>query len=378
MKNNQNGLGTWIGVLSVCVLLLSPSAKATDELFENSSESPVLGLIEGAKTTLDIEIYTMGDPTVLAELENAMDRGVRVRVVQEATPVGATCKVFTVASSSDNAACAAEKSLVTDVLSHGGSYVPFPKALCGKPGSNCFEHGKMVIVDGAKVMLSTGNFDSTSLCDASAHPGNCDRDYSVVTDQTSVVQSLETIFENDLSGTQSDFSAIDPQLTVSPQSMKPITDFIASAKTSLLIENQYLEDPTMNQALVDAAGRGVSIQIVVASACSYGKPTTSAAKKWQNTYSVFDAAGIQSRGFTSKMKLNGVKGYLHAKAMIADGNRIWVGSVNGSTTALSNNREFGMFLSEPDLVSKLTGYLQSDFNNELGESWQDSLNCVND
>lgn len=350
----------------------------SDEIYENSVANPLVSLIQGAQKSIDIEIYTMEDATVRAELQNAITRGVQLRIIQEPSPVGIACKIFGAAASNDTSLCTDEKNFVSFVVAHGGQYVPFSKALSGNPNSNCFEHGKMVIVDQSRVLLSTGNFDPTSLCDASASPKNCDRDFSFVSEQVTVIKSLQTVFQNDLVGSTTDFSTLDSQLNVSPQSMKPITDFIASAKNSLLIENQYLQDPTMNQAILDAAHRGVQISVMVASACSFGKPKASEVTKWNNTYSAFEAAGITSKAFTAQMTINGIRGYLHAKAMIADGTRAWVGSVNGSTTALSNNREFGMFFSDPTLVSSLNQYLLADFNHPKAESWQDSLNCKND
>ncbi|POA74772.1 hypothetical protein C1882_29035, partial [Pseudomonas sp. FW305-E2] len=67
--------------------------------------------------------------------------------------------------------------------------------------------------------------------------------------------------------------------------------------------------------------------------------------------------------------------YLHAKAIIVDGAHAWVGSVNGSTTSLSDNREYGIFLDDNNLINQLDKFVSSDFNNNASESWQDSIVC---
>ena len=363
--------------ISVIAVLFSTSA-FSDQFYENSSGTPFIKLLQGAKSSIDIEAYTMNDPQADTELRNAIGRGVKVRVVEEGSPVGATCHPFgdSSSASSQTPDCLRQQDLVTFIAKNGGEYVPFSKSLCGKPGSRCYQHGKMTIIDGATLLLSTGNFDSTSLCDLSAKPKNCDRDYSFVTQDSSIIGAIQSIFENDLSGNASDLTAIgNARVTVSPDSMKPITDFIASAKKSLQIETQYLQDPTMNQAIVDAANRGVQVSVMVASACSFGKPTASVVKKWNTTYSSFDSAGVSTRIFDAKMKVGGLKGYLHAKAIIVDGNHAWVGSVNGSTTSLTDNREYGVFIDDAALISKLNSFVSGDFKNPLSQSWQDSIAC---
>ncbi|MGZ6338370.1 MAG: phospholipase D-like domain-containing protein, partial [Bdellovibrionota bacterium] len=114
------------------------------------------------------------------------------------------------------------------------------------------------------------------------------------------------------------------------------------------------------------------------SACSFGTPKGSAVKKWNDTYSSFDEAGIKTNIFDANIKVGGRKGYLHAKTIIVDGIHAWVGSVNGSTTALTNNREFGIFFDDASLVASLNQYVSSDFSSPLGESWQDSVVCKYD
>jgi phosphatidylserine/phosphatidylglycerophosphate/cardiolipin synthase-like enzyme len=392
MKTIVNG-GKWSRIYkSVFILSMgmaavswgeSPGLAATgkvqsDTFFENSSASPAIGLVQGAKKSLNIEAYTMNDPQFDQEIRNAVNRGVKVQIVQEPAPVGASCHPFGDSSSaaSNTPDCQRMQQLVSFVNSNGGTYVPFSKDLCGQPGSRCYEHGKMAIIDGSAALISTGNFDATSLCDHAAKPTTCDRDYTMVSRDPAVISSLQTIFENDLNGKASDLGNLDSdRLTVSPDSMKPIVDFISSAKKTLQIETQYLNDATMNQAILDAANRGVEVKVMVASACSFGMPKGSAVTKWNATYTSFDDAGISTRIFDGNIKVGGVKGYLHAKAIIVDSNQAWVGSVNGSTTSLSDNREYGLFINDGNLISSLNKYVSSDFVNPQGESWQDSIVC---
>jgi phosphatidylserine/phosphatidylglycerophosphate/cardiolipin synthase-like enzyme len=154
--------------------------------------------------------------------------------------------------------------------------------------------------------------------------------------------------------------------------------FIKSAKTTLDVQNQYLNQKDMNDALETAAETGVTVNTMVASECSFGKPSKSEVNSTTKTYTAFDNAGIHSSMFSSSITINGKGGYLHAKAMVADGNRAWMGSVNGSNAATSNNREFGVFFSNPTWVKTLDNQIAADRNASGAETWQQSLACDKD
>ena len=379
---------TKLGVLFLLGSLIggAPSSQAatTEKFYENASGSPLLTLIQTAKQTIDIEIYEMNDPGVQAALKAAVDKGVRVRVIQEEKPVGASCRVFEPKSSADADTCASLKTLAAYIRSKGGTYIPFAyKQLCGISGTHCFQHGKMVLADSRYALLSTGNFNSSSLCNRSENPTACNRDYTMVSTDATAVRTLEAIFEKDLKGVAYDVTKVlsasgTDKITVSPDSMTPLVDLIRSAKKTLQIQNQYLKDPTLNAAIVDAAKRGVQVFVMVSSACSYGKPSENDIAQWKQIYGTFDKAKVNTRIFTRKITVNGVKGYLHAKTILVDSSRAWVGSVNGSTTSLSNNREYGMFFNDPAEVKKLATFLYSDYTNANAETWKDSLVCKND
>ncbi|MGZ3736571.1 MAG: phospholipase D-like domain-containing protein, partial [Bdellovibrionota bacterium] len=277
--------------------------------------------------------------------------------------------------------------LVSDVRAAGGEYIPFDKqALCpnggGKGGTGCFEHGKIALVDDLS-LLSSGNFDSTNLCISSENPRICDRDYSLVIDDREVINTLQNIFNADLAGARYDVKSLIPSglastLTVSPISLQPIVDFIDTARNALVVETQYLKDPTMNEAIIRAAKRGVKVSVTVASACAFGKPSSSEAKEIQSVYSAFDSAGISSRMFSASSPVNGHAGYIHAKLIVVDGARAWVGSENGSTESLTQNREYGLIFDKADDVRTVLDTAEADHVSQGAETWSESLTCTKD
>jgi cardiolipin synthase len=355
-------------------------------LYENASDgSPIVSLIEHAKKSIDVEIYTMKDLTVINALKAAMGRGVKIRIIQTPNPVADSCPVFKVSDSATSSECVELRTFVTYVKAHGGQYESFSFDLCGIRGISCFEHGKLMIFDQKKVLISTGNFDPPNLCDLTESPAHCNRDFTATTIDPKSVAAYSAIFDKDLVATPYDLHSIletAPDVTASPLSMRPLVDFIRTATKTLQIENQYLDDPTMNSAIIAAAKRGVKVSVMVASVTSFGAldPTQDAAKisHWSEGFRAFDQAGISSKVFDDAIKIKGRPGYLHAKTILVDGVHAWVGSVNGSAMSITSNREFGIFSDDKTFVKHLAEVMSDDFSNRDAESWIESLNCKKD
>ncbi len=360
--------------------------------YNNAEGSPVFAMLKAAKNTIDIEIYEMADPDVLAAIRNALSKQVRIRVIREPDPLGDPCKIFDPFFEKDDPSCIDQKNLRDEILASGGAYIQFNKdKLCADPKKPCFEHGKMVIVDGKAVLISTGNFNSSNLCNQARNPEKCNRDFSMIEKDPEIISFLENVFENDLKTEKYDLKSMleavlpgDPhgtiqdKVTVSPYSQDPLVKLIGAATSSIRLENQYLKERTINQALFDAAKRGVKIDITLASVCSFGPPQANDVETTKSIFKPFDDAGISVRMMPNQFKINGHPGYMHAKAIVIDDQKAWVGSVNGSWSSTSNNREFGLVFSEADRVASLVKILTSDHESPDMETWQESIDCKKD
>jgi cardiolipin synthase A/B len=366
----------------VTLQLSAPDSHAEVEvLYDNSDAAPVIPLIQKAKRTIDIEIYEMQNLKVMEALKSAVQRGVKLRIVKDGTPVNTDCPVFEAAAATDDENCIEQKKFKEWVRANGGHYVPFNKKdLCDPAAKQCFEHGKLLIADQKIALISTGNYNVTSFCDKTQNARACNRDYTLLTQDPVAVRVLGVIFDHDLTGRPYDLqrivsSPMAQRLTISPYSKDPLISAIQNAKRSILVQNQYLFEPTFNQALVDAAKRGVKVFVNVSSVCYFKRPDAFASERWTKTFAAFDDAKIASRIFTAKMRLRDLPGYLHAKVLLIDEQTLWVGSVNGSNQAMNINREFGLFTQEPNAVKKFSHKFSADFKNPNSESWQESLQC---
>lgn len=361
-------------------------------VYSNVEYSPLVDLVNLAQASIDIEIYEMDEPTFVEALKRAVDRGVRVRIIKDPSPVSSQCDLFDDGKASQSKiseSCKQAKELRQYIVnSRGGAFVPFVKAeLCGKSElemkGTCFQHGKMVVVDNTVALVSTGNFNASNLCTAAAK--KCNRDFSYVTRDFDVIAGLKAVFNKDLKQKRYALKELldaspgfGQKFSVSPYSLDPLIEMIRLAKHTLRIQNQYMNEKEWNQAIQAAARRGVKVELMLTSACSYGPPAEKQKKKLAALYQEFEGAGVSLRFFTSHMKQKGRDGYLHSKIMVLDGEKAWLGSVNGSTSATSYNREFGIFFNNPERVRKLEDVLIQDFAHEDSEDWRETLNCVKD
>ena len=105
-----------------------------------------------------------------------------------------------------------------------------------------------------------------------------------------------------------------------------IIEFISQTQKKLVLYIQTLDDPRVIDAIVQVQNRGIPIEI-----CTADNETNAENQK-----------KFQSILHWKMIK----KPYLHAKIMIRDQEKIYIGSHNFTTNALDNNREVGLILSQ--------------------------------
>jgi cardiolipin synthase len=125
---------------------------------------------------------------------------------------------------------------------------------------------------------------------------------------------------------------------------------INNATKTLLVENEEMSASNIVSALEAACTRGVTVHITMVANSSY---TTN--------FNALTAAGCgvylypdTNTGF-----------YVHAKAVVADyglaTQNAYMGSINYSNASMLQNRELGLFLSDPVSVTTLYNVLTQDY-----------------
>jgi hypothetical protein len=102
--------------------------------YENSSYPVAQTSVDSAKRTVDIEIYLMWDRDFLAGIHNALNRGVKVRILLD-EEASKDCKLISEPLPNEKQECTDFRSLIDRIRNLGGSVERFSKEnLCGKKG----------------------------------------------------------------------------------------------------------------------------------------------------------------------------------------------------------------------------------------------------
>jgi phosphatidylserine/phosphatidylglycerophosphate/cardiolipin synthase-like enzyme len=293
-----------------------PAAAATWRLVIEPDEGmePIYSLMSSARHQLDMTMYELADPRAIDILEGDAARGVVVRVILDRDYAGASVNA------------AAEAGLA----SHGVQ-------VHWAPASTIFHQKTFTLDDHTSVVMT---LNLTSQYYAST------RDFAVITTDDADVAAIEEGFDSDwVTGGPPQPGSPGVNLVWSPGAGPPILALIASARHSLLVESEEMDDSAVITALEAAARRGVDVEVVMTYSSS-----------WATALDDLAAAGVKVNTYASDAAL-----YIHAKVVVADGSRAFVGSQNFSESSLDDNRELGIITGDPALVTPLAKTVASDF-----------------
>ena len=286
---------------------------------------PIVSLIAGASTSIDLEIYQLQSPATIAALAAAQHRGVAVRVMLEPKTVGAQNYI-------------PAKALLSAA---GISVAATPPAF---DSSHNVDHAKFMIVDGRELVFGSGNMVRSGLGGNPAQEFD-NRDFWIRDRRSGSVSEAQKLFDADWSR-KSTTSTTWSSLVLTPDNADAkILALIDGAHTRLYVYNQSLKDATLQQHLIDAKHNGVDVRVLLGN-----QPMgTSGPAVNQPAIDALKAAGIPAALFTTH--------YLHGKVIVADG-QAFVGSQNFTSGGLGNNRELGEILPSTTIVDALAkGFL---------------------
>lgn len=293
-----------------------------------AGESVITSAIDGAKQSVWLEIYLLTDTKVTRALENAAQRGLDVRVMLEPKPYG-------MGSTSPRE--------TLDKLSAVG--------VKAQPTSSSFSltHEKGMIIDEQTVYIMTCNFSRAALGGSSS---TTNREYGIIDTNAQDVQAVIAIFNGDWGHTTPQYT--DPNLVVSPDnSRNAFASLINGAYKTLTIEAEEMQDSQIEQDLVNAAQRGVQVQVILPAPRGSSSDGSGSDHNSQGITTI-KQAGVQVK--------EDAQLYMHAKIIIVDGQQAFVGSENISTASLDHNRELGIIVSDQNVLNTLQQTFQQDWS----------------
>lgn len=293
-------------VASCLAEIESPTPITSVHVQPESGYRPIVDEIVHARCTIDLNMYLFTDQTIVDALDNAIARGIRVRVILERAPFGTF----------------GDQQEIFDRLEAIGAEVKW------SPAEFTYSHAKYMIVDTTVLLATNQNFTGAGF--------NSNREFGVITTEARYLQEANAIFDADWR--YHPLTMEIEHLVVSPvNSRSRIISLINSSEVSIWMYSEVLRDEEVTGALSDASDRGVNVRILV------------------NPSADEDDAPYYLDALAHNVEIRVLRNpYVHSKLMIVDGTKALVGSQNYSYTSLNLNRELGIILDAPTDLELVT------------------------
>jgi cardiolipin synthase A/B len=271
-------------------------------------------MIRGARASVDLTMYELVDRQLERALAADAGRGVDVRILLNGGYYHAR----------ENTNAQAYSYLAAHRV-----HVRY------SPTYFALTHQKTLTVDGRESAVMTLNFDGRY---AST------RDFAVIDSQPADVDAITQAFDADNSVRRVTPSAGTGALVWSPGAQSAVLGLIDSAKKSIELEDEEMAYPAATAALCAVARHGVQIHIVMTDE-----------SRWDGAFASLRRCGARVHLY------HGQQHYIHAKLLIVDGRQALVSSQNLSLGSLGYNRELGIAVTTPAIVTQLASDFANDF-----------------
>ena len=262
---------------------------------------PIVAGIRSAKKSIDMPIFRLDHIEVDKAIKSAVKRGVIVRTLIAHTNSGGEKGL---------------RKLEQRLLATGATVSRTDDDLVRY-------HAKFMIIDGRVLFLM--GFNHTHLdIDRS-------RSFAIVANNRRLVQEAIKLFEADFN--RHPYAAGLKQLLVSPENARAeLANLLREAKKQLLIYDVRITDNAMVRILKERAKAGVEIRMM-------GK--------------------LQKKDLEARIEK--FPGKLHARAIIQDGRKAFIGSQSLRRLELDERREVGVIFTDPQVVKQLISVFESDW-----------------
>jgi len=292
----------------------APSSPLQIVVQPGAGVQPVLSLIKQARSSIRLEVYLLTSRDVVGALSAARQRGVKVRVLLEERPFRASRYA----------------RLGYSALQAAG--VPVRWA---NESAFTYTHEKSMEIDDRVAGIFTFNLTSSGLYR--------NREFGVIDSDSFDARTIGAIFDADWNRRGPRIA--DPVLAVSPvTARRAFQVLIDTARHTLDLYAEEVDDAGIEAHVAGAERRGVHIRLIT-SQTSAGVDT------------------LQRDGIRVKIL---PQPYIHAKAIVADGARIFIGSENISATSLDRNREMGIVAADPRVARVIEQTFAIDWSGRGG------------
>lgn len=263
---------------------------------------PVVSGIRAAKKSIDMPIFRLDHIEVDKAIKSAVKRGVVVRTLIAHTNSGGEKGL---------------RKLEQRLLATG--------ATVSRTADDLIRyHNKFMIVDGTRLFVYGFNYTHLDI--------DRSRSFGIITNNKRLVQEAMKLFEADFN--RRPYTPGLKSFLVSPENARAgLAALLRGAKEQLLIYEVRITDNAMVRILKERAKAGVMIRVM-------GK--------------------LQKKDLDAEIEK--FPGKLHARVIIQDGRRAFLGSQSLRRLELDERREVGVIISDPQVVRQLVSTFESDWS----------------
>ena len=271
---------------------------------------PIVDAIDTATQNIKMTIFRMNDPIVREAMTYAVSRGVKVQALVAPASKGWTKR----------------NKRLSEELAKVGIEVTVPRARKEKIKRY---HYKIMTIDNQVSLILTFNPNQKNLHYA--------RDFGLLIRDEEIATELSRLFDADWSGEA--FKPKELPLLISPNnSRQKMMELLGSAEKTIRILDAKVEDQQAIGLLLRKASLGCSIKII-SEDTSYDEVVPN--------YHVRKLARYK----------------LHAKCVVVDGSRFFIGSQNIRPVSLDRRREVGMVVDDDAMARKIERVFDEDWDN---------------
>jgi len=281
----------------------------------DSGHEPILTAIQSAKREILVEVYLLSDKQVISALEDAKSRGVDVKVMIEEHPFGGGNLNNKTKTELEGANVQIQWSNPAFALTHE----------------------KSIVIDDKQALVLSQNLTTSSF--------SKNREYDVFDTNPADVQEIRTLFIDDWERKSFSPPATSDIIASPNNSRAALTTLLTNATKTINMEVENIDDKALITLLSDKA-KTQTVRLIA--------PTLSQIASNAPTLQKLSSAGVQVRTISSP--------YMHAKLIVTDDAKAYVGSINFSTQSLDENRELGIILTQTESIQKLTTTFETDWN----------------
>ncbi len=274
---------------------------------------PILEALDDAEREIHVAMYLLSDQQIIDELIEEKEEGTDVLVMLEEKPFGG----------------GTINQKTRKKLEDAGVNVRWTNP------SYALTHQKAFVIDDNKALILNQNMTTSSF-------GN-NREFNIIDEDLSRVAEIEKMFLSDWE--RKSFYPTKSDLVISPYNARgKLSALIKHASSSIDVEMEILQDSEIVKLLGQKA-KSIPVRIIIPEVAKLPSNSDSAMK--------LKKAGAIVKEISTP--------HIHAKLLLIDNTRAYVGSVNFSTQSMDENRELGIIVSEFDVIDDLTETFENDW-----------------